>query len=322
SYAGAIIAGSQIVNPVTLALPASTQKALGITEIFGPGISGQSGWVEISTSTSAVKGLFLFYNSSLTSVDGGELQTTPSSRVIFPNVSTDTSSQTRLSLVNTAAQDMQGTVSLYENSGRLAGSWNITLAGMSGFSGVVNELVPAESGFQGYVVVDSTTNSGSETPSLIGIETYQDRADIALIRAFPESSRLRTGFLPHSISRGAYRTKLMLVNFSSESQVLRIAALGLETNGASRDPSSVVVERTLAPYARLEENADDMFNFSGDALITGYIRFDTLGDTSGVIGFLDYGTTDGIVLSAVEAQAEGYSNLFFSHLAEGAGFYT
>ena len=65
-----------------------------------------------------------------------------------------------------------------------------------------------------------------------------------------------------------------------------------------------------------------MFNFSGDALITGYIRFDTLGDTSGVIGFLDYGTTDGIVLSAVEAQAEGYSNLFFSHLAEGAGFYT
>src|SRR5947208_10916886 len=196
SYAGAIIAGSQIVNPVTLALPASTQKALGITEIFGPGISGQSGWVEISTSTSAVKGLFLFYNSSLTSVDGGELQTTPSSRVIFPNVSTDTSSQTRLSLVNTAAQDMQGTVSLYENSGRLAGSWNITLAGMSGFSGVVNELVPAESGFQGYVVVDSTTNSGSEIPSLIGIETYQDRADIALIRAFPESARLRTGFLP------------------------------------------------------------------------------------------------------------------------------
>ena len=65
-----------------------------------------------------------------------------------------------------------------------------------------------------------------------------------------------------------------------------------------------------------------MFNFSGDALITGYIRFDTLGDTSGVIGFLDYGTTDGIVLSAVEAQAEGYSNLLFSHLAEGAGFYT
>src|SRR3989442_13438019 len=62
SYAGTVIGGSQIVNPVTLTLPPSTQKALGITEIFGPGISGQSGWVEISASTSAVKGLFLFYN--------------------------------------------------------------------------------------------------------------------------------------------------------------------------------------------------------------------------------------------------------------------
>src|SRR5213594_2109396 len=65
-----------------------------------------------------------------------------------------------------------------------------------------------------------------------------------------------------------------------------------------------------------------MFNLSGDALIDGYIRFETETNTSGVIGFLDYGTTDGAALSAVEAQGEGYSNLVFSQVVEGGSFYT
>src|SRR5947208_2377942 len=65
-----------------------------------------------------------------------------------------------------------------------------------------------------------------------------------------------------------------------------------------------------------------MFNLSGEVLIDGYIHFETETNTSGVIGFLDYGTTDGVTLSAVEAQGEGYSNLVFSQVVEGAGFYT
>src|SRR5438876_1165668 len=158
--------------------------------------------------------------------------------------------------------------------------------------------------------------------SLIGFETYRNRSDIALIRAFPESARLRTGFLAHLASQAGYLTTLTLVNFSNDSQVLRITADGLQVGGSPRTPSSVTVERTLAPNARLEERVDQMFTLSGEALIDGYIRFETQTDTSGVIAFLDYGTTDGIVLSAVEAQGEGYSNLFFSQVAEGAGYYT
>src|SRR3989449_1883894 len=158
--------------------------------------------------------------------------------------------------------------------------------------------------------------------SLVGFETYANRSDIALVRAFPESARLTTGFLAHLYSGSGYSTKLTLVNFSGDSQVLRITAAGLQAGGSPRTPSSATVERTLPPNARLEESVEQMFNFSGEALIEGYIRFETETNTPGVIGFLDYGTTDGIVLSAVEAQGEGYSNLFFSQVAEGAGYYT
>ena len=42
---------------------------------------------------------------------------------------------------------MQRTVSLYENSGQLGGSWSIALPGFSGFSGAINEPVLSGTGF-------------------------------------------------------------------------------------------------------------------------------------------------------------------------------
>ncbi len=56
SYSGAAIQKDDVANPVTLSLPASSQKALRAVEIFGNGISGETGWVELSASTPAVKG--------------------------------------------------------------------------------------------------------------------------------------------------------------------------------------------------------------------------------------------------------------------------
>ena len=73
TYSGSIIGGNGITNPVKLTLPAATQRALLAVEIFGPGISGLTGWVEFSASTSAVKGLFALYDGAFRSVDAGGL---------------------------------------------------------------------------------------------------------------------------------------------------------------------------------------------------------------------------------------------------------
>src|SRR6059036_1247411 len=322
NYNGSLIQSDGITNPVTLTLPASGQIALRAPELFGTGIAGQAGWVEISASTPAVKGFFLAFDSGLSFIDGAEFAR-PARRLVFPKVSAAGDSPTELSLVNTASQDMQGTISLYRNDGQLFATRRILIPALSGFTSSIDELAPSATDFAGYSVVDSGLSADSSmSESLIGFETYRNRSDIALIRAFPESARLRTGFLAHLASQGGYLTTLRLVNSSNDSQVLRITAEGLRVGGSARTPSSVTVERTLPPNARLEERVDQMFNLSGEALIDGYIRFETQTDTPGVIGFLDYGTTDGIVLSAVEAKGEGYSNLFFSQVVEGAGFYT
>src|SRR5437867_1198897 len=65
NYNGNVVQGAGIMNPVTLKISALSQKALMATEIFGPGISGKTGWVELSTSNPAVTGFFLTFDSQL-----------------------------------------------------------------------------------------------------------------------------------------------------------------------------------------------------------------------------------------------------------------
>ena len=320
SYSGALIQKDGVANPVTLSLPASSQRALLAVEIFGNGISAQTGWVELSASTPAVKGCFMIFDSGLSYIDGSEISSRLSRGLIFPKVSN--SSQARVAIVNTAQDVVQGIISAYEDGGGLIGTAVLTLPALGGFTGTVNELVPSSAGFEGYLVVESQTSPGSEGPeSLLGLETYRNRSDIALIRAFPEAARQRTAQLAHLVSGGGYSTTLTLLNDRGYSQTIRITAQ-LEGNGQLYGPRLVGVERIIPPNGRLREPVEQMFGLQGNSLTTGYIRYETQGDTPGVFGYLDYGTTDGIALSAVEAQGQGYSDIFFSVLAENFAYYT
>ncbi|PYS49696.1 MAG: hypothetical protein DMG13_23000, partial [Acidobacteria bacterium] len=163
SYNGAIIQADGITNPVSVTLPASSQLAKRAAELFGPGITGQTGWVEISASTPAVKGFFLSFDSGLSFIDGAELSK-PAGRLVFPKVS-NVGSPTELSLVNTASQAIQGTISLYTNDGQLFAAHEMNLPALSGFNNSIDELVPSAVGFEGYAVVET---GGADSGSLIG----------------------------------------------------------------------------------------------------------------------------------------------------------
>src|SRR6266446_6161328 len=87
TYGGDIIGGDGIVNPVMRIMPASSQIALGGAEVFGQGISSQTGWIELSMSNPGVSGFFEVFDAGLTFLDGAALSAAPSSRIIFPKVS-------------------------------------------------------------------------------------------------------------------------------------------------------------------------------------------------------------------------------------------
>src|SRR5207237_8149414 len=86
-YDGSPLQGTGIVNPVSLQLPASSQKALLASEIFGQAITGKSGWIELTSSSPAIGGFFLLFDPQLSFIDGTGLISSTSSWLLFPNAS-------------------------------------------------------------------------------------------------------------------------------------------------------------------------------------------------------------------------------------------
>jgi len=322
-YAGASISGNGVTNPATLTLPASGQRALRAVEIFGPGVSGKVGWVELQSSSAAIKGFFLVFDSRISFIDGAGLQTRAASRLIFPKVSGNPASPTTISYVNTGNDTLRfSALTFYDNSGQPIAKTYLTLAPKSGFTGSIIDALPDVSGLEGYAVLETGTPSSASLEVLVGFETYRNNTDVAALNAVADSAASRIGYLPHFASGGGYTTRLALVNFTNESQTLTITADSFEKDGVAQTPSGAAVNRTIPPNGRLEESADSLFGLTGSSLYTGYIKWETHGNTRGVIGYLDYGTTDGVLLAAVSAQSAGYSDIFFSHIAQGLGYYT
>src|SRR5207249_3180621 len=111
-YDGVLIQNGKVTNPVRITLPASGQSTLRAMDILGSGVSGQTGWLELSTSTPEVQGLFFVHDSAFSYVDTAALMAAPSNRVVFPRISASAPTPERLSLVNTGPEAVGGTASL------------------------------------------------------------------------------------------------------------------------------------------------------------------------------------------------------------------
>src|SRR5262245_4872971 len=74
SYAGSLLQGGNIINPVSITLPASSTRSLTPKEVFGDWLS--AGWVELQTTFSGVSGAFFVFDSKETAIEGTEVDPT------------------------------------------------------------------------------------------------------------------------------------------------------------------------------------------------------------------------------------------------------
>ena len=305
-YDGQLIAGGGIQNPVELAVPAAGQLVRLATEIFGAGIAGRSGWVELTASDIGGNGFFLLFDNALTTSDGGSFPAAPSSRLIFPHVDKDTV----LNVVNTGdfATPTTG-VLVYNNSGLLAGSAIVSIGAKSGWTGHVGDLIPSLQALDGYVVVDTQGNAftpSSET--LVGMQTYQ-RGDAAIVIGQRDSELVRSGYAVHVAIGGGYSTRLTLVNPAAVQQQVQ-----LTLNGTT-------VQRAIPANGRLDESLAQTFNLSGDPQVTGYLKVQT-SDVPGVSGYVEISAFDGLLRTTTPIAREAQRRLVFSHVAQGGGYFT
>jgi hypothetical protein len=309
TYDGGLVKGIDISNPVTLTVTAGTKQELSVVDIFGSGISDRDGWLDISILSGNVKAFSLFFDSASTLIESAELLSGPSNRLVFPQISAGSS--TRLSVVNTAAESVAATVSVYDNSGRVVDASQIDLALLSGFSADVRTLFAVDDGFEGYAVV---TTSGS-VPSLVGLESFQSQSDIAVVRGLPVSAQTKNGYWAHFTSQSGYGTTLTLLNAADEAQTFQVTATVEDV------PLSFFQTITLLPNERLQQDVAQFFSLP-ETDISGLIHFEAIAETPGILGVLSYGTTDGRVLTALEPWGKGESDLYFVHAQDDADYFT
>jgi parallel beta-helix repeat protein len=310
-YDGVLVAGDEINNPATLTMPPGGQLVLKAIEVFGAGISGKAGWVELGFSAAGVKASSFVLRHGFGVLEAAPLHAVPARRFVFPKISAK--AQTRLNVINVSGLAVNTRISLYDNSGAMKGEVPLMLAAFAGFNGSVADLAP-EMEFEGYAVVES------ESDSLVGLETYASHTDLAAIQAISEDNWLSSGYWPHFTTLPGYSSKVTLINFSDERQVLRITAVGLSENGAQA-AGPMFVERALLPHQRLEESVEQMFNLFVDSPVTGYLRFETESNARAVIGSLEHGAGNGAALSASEPSATGYSDAYFPFVIENDAYY-
>jgi DNA-binding beta-propeller fold protein YncE len=320
-FDGEIISGTGITNPARIVLPASMQTGLRSREVFGWGIAGRNAWIDIVSSSVATKGMFLVFDPALTYLDGAEIQAPVSRSILFPKVSISSTSSTFLSFVNTSDEEIE--IRIWYN-GTAYGAPTRRIPARSGFAGPASLLLPQLTSFSGYIVIEHQTYNPQ--PILAGFETYQNQTDVAALNGMPEGTSSQRGYIPHFASQGGYRSRIAFVNDTPYVQTVRVTAGGLQRNGQALPDRTV--ERTVRNKSRLEEPVDEMFGFTGNELITGYIKWEALrlDPTSTaetvVSAYVDYGTSNGVTLASVPSQSQGASDILLSQVAEGLGYFT
>jgi len=305
-YDGQLLTGSGVQNPAEFTVPAGGQFARLASEVFGAGIVGRSGWVELTASDTGGNGFFLVFDNALTNSDGGAFPAAPSRRLVFPHVDRDTV----LHVVNTGDQSNPATAVLaYNNSGVPVGGTVISLGPKAGWTGRITDLLPSLTAFDGYVVLDTqgdVFSSSSET--LVGMQSYQ-RGDAAIVIGQRDSEVVTTGYAVHVAVGGGYTTRLKLVNPAAVSQ-----QLVLTLNGAN-------VQRTIPAFGRLDESLALMFNITGSGLTTGHLKLQA-SETLGVSGYVEISASEGLLRTTTPISNESQRRLVFSHIAQGGGYFT
>jgi hypothetical protein len=305
-YDGQLIAGSGIQNPVDLTIAAGAHIAKLGVEIFGTGIAGRAGWVELTATDTGLSGFFQLFDDALTTTDGAPFPIAPAGRLFFPHVDKDTT----LYVVNTGSLALPSTaVLVYDNNGALAGSAALSLNPKAGWSGRITDLLPSLQTFDGFVVVDS--QGGPFAPSsdaLVGIQSYQN-GDSQIVLGQPDFEFVRTGYAVHVAIGAGYTTRLTLVNPSSVQQQVQLTLNG------------ITAQRLIPGYGRLDESLAQMFSISGSGLTAGYLKVQTP-DIVGFSGYVEITAAQGLVRTTTPIARDAQSRLIFSHIAQGGPYFT
>ncbi len=299
------------VANTTIEIAPDTQIARTLTELFGPAGASVDGWMLAFSRNLGVVGFFLTFTEGARNIDGAEAANRGAGTVVFPEILTGGGLFTEISLIGAG----NVTLELRRANGSLVESRNMSLPAteIGRLKSRVDQL------FTQAIPVDAYVLARADQFNVFGYETFGGPNYLAGRNAIPVSES--ANLTPTSLFGAqladvpALQSVITVVNPTDTAATLTFQAFRTGTPSGQPAATETVV---LGPRQLLKSRARDLIGLP-DGDFVGWLRIDS--DNAGVVGDVTFGDNQNY-LASVQLQDTPTSDLVFSHVADGLGFFT
>ena len=309
-------------------IAAGEQQAKVLTDFF-PTATNINGFIVAFSDNIGVVGFFLTFAPDISQIDGAEasLAIILSRAVIVPELLTGQGESTELNVIVFASSDpaprnftlefdLCGADGACRREVRLLPSGPV---GVARFSTTVAELFggPGPAGEavfdQSYVTVNVPNGLTIGYQEFRGENFRGGRDALSLLAG---SSRPFSLFAAQVADTPDITSDITLINPTTLSATLNVSAFRTGVSDGNAEAMAPVV---LPPGGVVKGNIRDLIELpAGD--FVGWLRVDS--DVSNVVGNVTFGDEARTFLSSVQMQGTALTEIVYSHLADGLGFFT
>lgn len=307
---GAVLSGPGFRNPATALVFAGQRYAALTSDIFGGGLDASTvAWFQATSTEDNLDGFFLFLDAEVSFLDGADLPI-PSRNLIFDDLRFGDGFATELTMVNPNPEEAHAVVEFGESGMR-----QVTIPAMGAIRLDGEEfLSPATAAGGGAARAEADRN-------VLGFHIVRGPRDAFALNARPAEESSRKLFFPQIAVLPPFQTTLEISNASDLPTTLTIAAFDAGGRLFSGDQTlENPVSRELEAGQTLREDLAEMFGFSGQGPLAGWLRVDSSDST--ILGAATYSMPEAGSLASVSGIGEGSTRGVFAHIATALGFFT
>ncbi|UCF36538.1 MAG: S8 family peptidase [Acidobacteriota bacterium] len=314
-----------ILDARELPIAPYSQLARNLTELFPSYFSSADevdAWIFLESSNISVVGFFLSLTGTpglrrIDGIDGAEAAVVGpafSGSVLFPEILTGPGEYTTIQLVAFHDSPVPVQLELYGPAGGAPLSTRTVFIPPDGgrYSARVEELfgsgIPAKS------FIKATATRG-----LVGYESFGNAQYTASRNAIPFTSTARdlvfSLFGPQLVEGFGMTSEVTLLNPTSSPASVKLTAYRMV---AGKSVITAEKDLQLRSNTLLKESAGSLLDLPTD--FVGWLRVDS--SITGILGTISFGGLSGTYLSSVELQKSPVTDVVFSHVADGFGYFT
>ena len=323
--AGESPAGTDIVNPATLTVPAQAQRAVLLEEVFGSGIStAEVATILVRSRRSRTVSLFFLGDQENTFLDGATISQDPTRNFVLPHIAHQGSSPfTTVYLFNPSTSvSVEVELSLRSDDGTTVALAMATLPPLGTLSQDAAVLFGVDlseiSG--GYI-------QGEATENVVAFEFFGNEQALSVLNA-QIPTQLAVYRIPHLTVGGGFDTELNLINTDpTRTAQMEISVFDDEGMPLVGVPGSV--EISLEPGEQALISLGSLLGLSLQQLTVGSLRIDVkevflgpFGSIPSLSGSIRFKTEDNRLSASLPLLSTQKTSALYPHVAQALGFYS